>query len=71
MPASRILVNSPGAQGVVGLTTGLDSSFTLGCRTFGGNSTIDNVSYRHLLDIERMARFAEGRAETVAAAASA
>jgi S1-C subfamily serine protease len=38
VPASRILVNSPGAQGVCGITSGLDPSFTLGCGTFGGNS---------------------------------
>lgn len=55
MPASRILVNSPGAQGVVGLCTGLDPSLTLGCGTFGGNSTTDNVSYRNLLNIKRLA----------------
>ncbi|HYJ71584.1 MAG TPA: acetaldehyde dehydrogenase, partial [Actinomycetota bacterium] len=56
MPASRILVNSPGSQGVVGLTTGLMPSFTLGCGTFGGNSTTDNVTYTNLLNIKRLAR---------------
>jgi acyl-CoA reductase-like NAD-dependent aldehyde dehydrogenase len=57
MPASRILVNSPGAHGVVGLTSGLMPSLTLGCGTFGGNSTTDNVSYRNLTNIKRLAHF--------------
>lgn len=57
MPASRILVNSPGAQGISGITTGLVPSFTLGCGTFGGNSTTDNVNYQHLQNIKRLAHF--------------
>lgn len=55
MRASRILVNGPGTQGSCGLSTGLECSFTLGCGTFGGNSTTDNVTYRHLLNIKRVA----------------
>lgn len=55
MPAARILVNSPAAQGCCGMTTGLECSMTLGCGTFGGNSTTDNVTYRHLLNIKRVA----------------
>jgi acetaldehyde dehydrogenase / alcohol dehydrogenase len=55
MPASRILVNSPGTQGVVGLTTGLIPSFTLGCGTFGGTSTTDNVTYTHMLNVKHLA----------------
>lgn len=57
MPASRIVVNSPGAQGISGVTTGLMPSMTLGCGTFGGNSTTDNVSYRNLQNIKRLAHF--------------
>lgn len=57
IPVSRILVNSPAAQGVVGATTDLTPSFTLGCGTFGGNSTTDNVGYRNLLNIKRVATF--------------
>ena len=30
-------------------------SFTLGCGTYGGNSTTDNVSYHNLLNIKRLA----------------
>jgi acyl-CoA reductase-like NAD-dependent aldehyde dehydrogenase len=55
MPVGRILVNSPSVQGVVGVTSGLEPSFTLGCGTFGGNSTTDNVSFRNLLNIKRLA----------------
>jgi len=53
-PASRILVNAPGVQGSIGIVTGLAPSLTLGCGTFGGNSTTDNVTYRHLLNIKRL-----------------
>jgi acyl-CoA reductase-like NAD-dependent aldehyde dehydrogenase len=55
MPVSRILANSPATHGVIGFTTGLMPSLTLGCGTFGGNSTTDNVSYRNLLNIKRLA----------------
>jgi len=57
MPTSRILVNSPGAHGVFGVTTGLVPSLTLGCGTFGGNSTTDNIGYRHLLNVKRVAHY--------------
>ncbi|MFC2004248.1 aldehyde dehydrogenase family protein [Chloroflexota bacterium] len=53
--ASRILVNTPASLGCCGLTTGLTPSFTLGCGTFGGNSTTDNITYTHLLNIKRLA----------------
>ena len=53
--ASRILVNSPGAQGVSGVTSGLVPSFTLGCGTFGRNSTTDNVTYTHLRNVKHLA----------------
>lgn len=53
--ASRILVNGPGAQGCIGSGNGLTPSLTLGCGTFGGTSTTDNVTYTHLLNIKRIA----------------
>jgi acyl-CoA reductase-like NAD-dependent aldehyde dehydrogenase len=59
MRAGRILVNAPGAQGGCGMTTGLEYSLTLGCGTFAGNSTTDNVTYRHLLNVKRVARYRE------------
>jgi len=55
MPASRILVNTPGSQGCAGICNGLTPSLTLGCGTYGGNSTTDNVTFTHLLNIKRMA----------------
>ncbi|MBU3679891.1 MAG: aldehyde dehydrogenase family protein [Candidatus Kapabacteria bacterium] len=55
MRASRILVNSPGTQGIMGACTGLTPSFTLGCGTYGGTSTTDNVSYQHLVNVKRVA----------------
>jgi len=61
VPAGRILVNSPSVQGVVGLTSGLEPSFTLGCGTFGGNSTTDNVTYRNLLNVKRLAHYVQPR----------
>jgi acyl-CoA reductase-like NAD-dependent aldehyde dehydrogenase len=57
MRVSRILVNTPASHGVIGFTTGLMPSLTLGCGTFGNNSTTDNVSYRNLLNIKRVAHY--------------
>jgi len=53
--ASRIIANTSAAQGCIGIGTGLTPSFTLGCGTFGGNSTTDNIGYRHLINIKRLA----------------
>ncbi|MDQ4122248.1 MAG: aldehyde dehydrogenase family protein [Acidobacteriota bacterium] len=55
MPASRIVVNSPTTHGAIGFSTGLSPSMTLGCGSWGGNVTSDNVSPIHLLDIKRVA----------------
>ncbi|MEL3971949.1 acetaldehyde dehydrogenase (acetylating) [Rossellomorea oryzaecorticis] len=55
MPVSRIMVNTLSSIGAVGATTGLKPSLTLGCGSFGGNITSDNVSARHLINIKRMA----------------
>ena len=53
--AGRIIVNSPAAQGAVGgIFNTLLPSLTLGCGTFGNNITTDNVSCRHLLNIQRL-----------------
>ncbi|MDJ0332577.1 aldehyde dehydrogenase family protein [Planococcus sp. S3-L1] len=55
MPVSRILVNTMSSIGAVGGTTGLMPSMTLGCGTFGGNITSDNLTAKHLLNSKRMA----------------
>jgi acetaldehyde dehydrogenase (acetylating) len=54
-PAFRICVNTPTTHGSIGLTTGLDPAMTLGCGGWGGNSTSDNISPRHLLNLKRVA----------------
>lgn len=64
MPASRILVNSPATQGVIGLTTGLPPSLTLGCGYFGGNSTNDNVTFTHLRNVKHLAFARTGTADS-------
>ncbi|CAH2713796.1 Aldehyde-alcohol dehydrogenase [Neobacillus rhizosphaerae] len=55
MPVSRLMVNTLSSIGAVGATTGLMPSLTLGCGSFGGNITSDNVTARHLINIKRMA----------------
>ena len=55
--AGRILVNTPSAQGAVGgIYNTLDPSFTLGCGSGGKNITTDNITAKHLLNIQRIAR---------------
>jgi acetaldehyde dehydrogenase/alcohol dehydrogenase len=56
VPASRILVNGPATHGCIGVGNGLTPSLTLGCGTFGGNSTTDNVTYTNLMNVKRLAR---------------
>lgn len=55
MPVSRILVNAPSAAGCCGMVSGLAPSLTLGCGTFGGNSTTDNVQFENLRNVKRLA----------------
>ena len=54
-PVNRIMVNTPASQGAIGLTTGLDPSLTLGCGSWGGNITSDNVGPLHLINRKRLA----------------
>ena len=49
-PVSRLLVNTPGALGGVGATTGLQPALTLGCGSVGGSATSDNVSPLNLIN---------------------
>ncbi len=55
MPASRVIVNSPTTHGAIGFSTALPPSMTLGCGSWGGNVTSDNISPLHLMDIKRVA----------------
>ncbi len=55
--AGRIVVNMPSSQGAVGgLFNTLSASLTLGCGTGGKNITTDNITARHLLNIQRITR---------------
>ncbi len=54
-PVFRILVNTPSSQGAIGYTTGLAPALTLGCGTWGGSITSDNVSPLHLINRKRIA----------------
>jgi acetaldehyde dehydrogenase (acetylating) len=54
-PVFRILVNTMGTIGSVGVTTNLTPSMTLGSGGIGGSITGDNISTTHLLNIKRLA----------------
>jgi acetaldehyde dehydrogenase/alcohol dehydrogenase len=55
--AGRLLVNTPSSQGAMGgLYNGLQPSLTLATGSGGKNITTDNISARHLLNIQRLAR---------------
>lgn len=55
--AARILVNIPSTWGALGGTVNtLSPSFTLGCGSGAHNSTTDNITARHLVDIHRITR---------------
>ena len=55
--AGRIIVNSPSTHGAIGdiYNTNIPS-LTLGCGTFGGNSTTSNVSSVNLINYKRVAQ---------------
>lgn len=55
MPTARVIINSPTTHGAIGFSTDLDPSMTLGCGSWGGNVTSDNISPMHLMDIKRVA----------------
>ena len=53
----RIIVNSPSTHGAIGdiYNTNMPS-LTLGCGTFGGNSTTSNVSSANLINVKKVAK---------------
>ena len=57
MKAGRIIVNSPSTHGAIGdiYNTNMPS-LTLGCGSFGGNSTTANVSSVNLINIKRTSK---------------
>ena len=49
---SRVMVNQPQAPSNSGnLWNGMRQTFSLGCGTWGGNSTNDNINWRHLINV--------------------
>jgi len=54
-PVFRILVNTMGTLGAIGLTTGVMPSLTLGSGGIGGAITGDNITAYHLINIKRLA----------------
>ncbi len=55
--AGRIVVNTPTSQGAVGGTFNmLAPSLTLGCGTGGKNITTENITVKHLINIQRVCR---------------
>ena len=54
---SRVLVNQAHCIGNGGdFANGFDFTLSLGAGTWGGNSTCDNITYRHFLNVTRLAR---------------
>ncbi len=54
-PVFRILVNTMGTLGAVGLTTSIMPSMTLGSGGIGGSISGDNITTTHLMNVKRMA----------------
>lgn len=56
MNAGRVIVNTPSSQGALGgKYNSLEPSLTLACGSGGKNITTDNITARHLLNIQRIA----------------
>jgi sulfoacetaldehyde dehydrogenase len=52
MPTSRVMVNQPQAPANGGnFFNGMPSTVTLGCGSWGGNITTENIYYKHFLNI--------------------
>jgi acetaldehyde dehydrogenase (acetylating) len=54
-PVFRIGVNTMGTLGMIGYTTGITPSLTLGSGGVGGAITGDNINVHHLYNVKRMA----------------
>lgn len=63
VPASRVLVNTPGALGGIGATTNLFPALTLGCGAVGGSSSSNNIGPMDLINIKRVAWGVRERSE--------
>ncbi len=55
--AGRIIVNCPSSVGALGgVYNDLTPTFSFGCGTGGGNSTIENVNVEHYLNVKHLAK---------------
>ncbi len=54
-PVFRIVVNTMGTLGTIGLTTGVMPSMTLGSGGVGSSITGDNITVHHLYNVKRLA----------------
>jgi acetaldehyde dehydrogenase (acetylating) len=54
-PVFRILVNTMGTLGAIGMTAGVMPSLTLGSGGVGGAITGDNITATHLINVKRLA----------------
>lgn len=55
IPAGRLLVNAPATSGMMGVSTDLPLSFMVGSGSYGKNITTDNIGWKHLVNIKRVA----------------
>jgi len=63
LPVSRVIVNAPCATTAGGsVESGLPFTNTLGCGSWGGNSISENFTYKHLLNVTRIASTAKRKA---------
>ena len=63
LPISRLVVNQPCSTSAGGsLTNGFAPTTTLRCGSWGGNSTSENLDYKHLMNVSRIGKVIENRA---------
>ncbi len=66
MRTSRIMVRQPQAPANGGnYFNGMPSTVTLGCGTWGGNVTTENIHWKHFINVTWVSEPIEGRAPTV------
>jgi len=61
IPVCRICVNQPNIAGVGRQTNGLVPTNSLGCGSWGNNSTSDNVNYKQFYNLTRVAYTIPGK----------
>lgn len=60
MKSSRIMVNQPQAAANGGaFFNGMPSTVSLGCGTWGGNITTENINYKHFLNVTWLSEYLE------------